>query len=59
MELKLQNMSREKDDLIVEKSAVINKLTVHLESAQSQSQDLMEVIEKLSMENQNLKKSLG
>lgn len=52
-------MTRDKDELIIEKSAVINKLTAHLDSAQTQSQELLEVIEKLSLENQNLKKTAG
>lgn len=34
-------------------------MTAHLEKAQTHSQELLEVIEKLSLENQNLKKAAG
>lgn len=59
MEQRLKEITQNRDEMIIEKSAVINKLTAHVESAQTQSQELLEVIEKLSLENQGLKKAAG
>lgn len=57
LEAKLKEQTRGNIDLASEKAGVINKLTEHLNSAQSQCQELIQVIEKLSIENQSLKKS--
>lgn len=54
---KYKKLNREKDDLVIEKSGHINSLSDHLQSAQKQCRDLIQVIEQLTEENDRLKKS--
>nr|XP_022909348.1 putative leucine-rich repeat-containing protein DDB_G0290503 [Onthophagus taurus] len=54
---KLNAIVKEKDQIVVEKTTIINKLAENLESAQQQCHDLLEVINKVSQENKTLKLS--
>lgn len=55
LEQKLKQKIQEKDEVVVEKSSIINKLTEHLEGSQQQCKELLDVLETLSQENKRLK----